>query len=92
VSAPPSRDAVEFATAVTLGAVLGWVAVSVLRDDPPPSPGRRLRLSRRAEPGVLDDVKREARDLFVESGEELARMAVGKIRRALIGPPRPRER
>ncbi len=87
MSKTPGQDAMEFAAGLTLGAALGWAAVVLLAGDAEPNPGRKLRdpnAGRR--PALLAGVKRQARQLAAESGEELARLAVHRIRQALIGP------
>lgn len=86
MSRAPSRDAVEFATAVALGAVLGWAAVTALKESSTPPGRHRLESDAGGSPVSLPRLKQEARRLAVQSGEELAKLAIGKIRKAMIGP------
>ena len=88
----PTRDALDFTAAVTLGAVLGWTAVTLLRsDEAVPAPSRRrsrlLTSGGRAESqGLLPQrLKEEAVRLAKETGSELANVAVRRLREAVLG-------
>lgn len=82
----PDRDSMEFATAVALGAVLGWTAVTLLAPDDLPDRGSAAGAD--AEPGSSGGPGRGHGMWQPDTGfgRALARLAVSSLRHALVGP------
>lgn len=87
MSRVPTQDTLEFAAALTLGALLGWTAVNVFRSEaalPGRGSGEANRGSERGA-SILRALGEEARRLAAESGRELAKHAMGVVRRSPNG-------
>lgn len=88
----PSRDAVDFAAALVLGAAIGWSVVTVLREqDRKPPPSRRLRRLREGrhrraggQSSFLRELKAEAGRLARSAGQELAQTTLYRLGGALV--------